>query len=275
MSATASSFTLHADDRVVMSIDGSDINVDEFAYLYRKSVTNAEVIPAVNEFAMQFALFKMKIMEAEKLGLDTLASFRSELAAYSSVVSEEGADGNLMREYREGMLLYEITSLRVWNSSLVNDENLNLHFNENRERFRWESPRAKGWLLYADSEAVLAEACACIDSVSGSDDKVRGILTSRFGSNIHAVKFLVKEGISNIVDAEVFGHDVEYAGHPSWKNVMVYGGKILSQPEEWTDVKGELTDDYHAKLQAGWEKELLDTHTLEINYDVINEVFGS
>jgi len=73
-----------AQEPVVMTINGKQISKSEFEAVYRKNngkeVNNTT--KSVNEYVDLFSLFKSKVFEAESLGLDTLTSFKNELAGY-------------------------------------------------------------------------------------------------------------------------------------------------------------------------------------------------
>lgn len=71
-------------DPVVMTINDRPIKKSEFEAVYRKNnarEANSSAKP-VQEYVELFALYKSKVFEAESLGLDTLRSFKTELAGY-------------------------------------------------------------------------------------------------------------------------------------------------------------------------------------------------
>lgn len=263
-------FKVNAADDVVMTIDGNAIYTSEFTYLYGKNrIADNEPLSA-REFASSFALFKMKVYEAEAAGYDTLPSFKRELASYCAELGE--GDENLRREYRDGMLLFEITQRKVWHSSLLTAENLSAHFELNRSKFIWNEPRAKGWVLYGDDVRILASAREFLDKnpIEGGD--IRVALKAEFGKNIFASKFIVRRGLNPMIDSLVFdGADLYEPGN-GWKHAVAFGCRVIDTPEEWQDVKGELSDDYQNYLSRKWEEELWSSHTVEFNYEVIDAI---
>ena len=72
------------DNQVLMTIGGKDITVKEFTDVYAKNNLKGDVIEkkSVDEYIDLFATFRMKVMEAEALQLDTNAKFQKELAGY-------------------------------------------------------------------------------------------------------------------------------------------------------------------------------------------------
>ena len=72
-----------ADDQVIMTVNGKDVLLSEFEYIWHKnSNATLDSTQSVEEYADLFTVFKLKVAAAEAEGLDTLASFKSELAGY-------------------------------------------------------------------------------------------------------------------------------------------------------------------------------------------------
>ncbi len=96
---------LQAQDPVVMTINGKPIKKSEFEAVYRKN-NGKEVNAAsksVKEYVDLFSLFKSKVFEAESLGLDTLTSFKTELAGYrrqlaAPYLTDKSTNENLLNE---------------------------------------------------------------------------------------------------------------------------------------------------------------------------------
>ena len=71
-------------NQVLMTIGDQDITVKEFSDVYYKNNLKSDVIEkkTVDEYLELFTTFRMKVMEAERLQLDTSAKFQKELAGY-------------------------------------------------------------------------------------------------------------------------------------------------------------------------------------------------
>ena len=72
------------DKKVLMTIGNEDVTVKDFTEVYAKNNLKSEVIEkkTVDEYLDLFINFRMKVMEAERLKLDTSAKFQRELAGY-------------------------------------------------------------------------------------------------------------------------------------------------------------------------------------------------
>ncbi len=111
LTITAFTFNLAGqnDDPVIMWINDRPIKKSEFEAVYRKNNGKDAISnKSVKEYVDLFSLFKSKVFEAESLGLDTLNSFKSELAGYrrqlaSPYLTDKNTDENLMTEAFERM----------------------------------------------------------------------------------------------------------------------------------------------------------------------------
>jgi peptidyl-prolyl cis-trans isomerase SurA len=96
-----------AQDQTVMTINDKPVTKSEFEAVFNKN-NNKEKSDAksVKEYADLYALFKMKVMEAESMGLDTLSSFKNELNGYrkqlaAPYLTDKNTNDNLLNEVYE------------------------------------------------------------------------------------------------------------------------------------------------------------------------------
>ncbi len=98
-----------AQDPVVMTINDKPIKRSEFEAVYHKNNGNKDVnsnAKSVKEYVDLFSLYKSKVLEAESLGLDTVRSFKSELAGYrrqlaAPYLTDKNTNDNLLTEAYE------------------------------------------------------------------------------------------------------------------------------------------------------------------------------
>ncbi|MBN1180789.1 MAG: peptidylprolyl isomerase [Bacteroidales bacterium] len=80
--ALCTSIVSHAqNDEVLLTIDNRNISKSEFERIYHKNNNNIDP-KSVDEYLDLFINFKLKVIEAENLGMDTLPSFIKELSGY-------------------------------------------------------------------------------------------------------------------------------------------------------------------------------------------------
>jgi peptidyl-prolyl cis-trans isomerase SurA len=80
--ASISCSVIAQNDPVILTIDGKDITKSEFENVYRKNNKDVADKKSLQEYMDLFINFKLKVKEAELLGLDTISNFKNELAGY-------------------------------------------------------------------------------------------------------------------------------------------------------------------------------------------------
>jgi peptidyl-prolyl cis-trans isomerase SurA len=101
-----------ADNRVLLNIAGDDITVEEFMYVYNKNNFNKDIndTQAVKDYLQLYINFRLKVKEAESLGMDTLPSFTKELEGYRKQLAQPYFTDDKVSE----QLLQEAYQRKLW-----------------------------------------------------------------------------------------------------------------------------------------------------------------
>ena len=77
-------------DPVILNVAGEEISRSEFLNVYMKNNVNNEVLDrkSLEEYMELYINFRLKVKEAEALGLDTVRSFKEELAGYRKQLAQ-------------------------------------------------------------------------------------------------------------------------------------------------------------------------------------------
>ncbi len=83
-------FSQQTDDRILLTIAGEEISAGDFMYVYNKNNLNREQQgpEAIKEYLDLYINFRLKVKQAEDLGMDTLETFRKELAGYRKQLAQ-------------------------------------------------------------------------------------------------------------------------------------------------------------------------------------------
>lgn len=79
------------DDKAIMTIGPAKVPFKEFSYVYSKNNSNAadaNTEKSVREYVDLYVNFKLKVMDAEKEGLDTTNAFKKELEGYKKQLAK-------------------------------------------------------------------------------------------------------------------------------------------------------------------------------------------
>ncbi|MDE7161068.1 MAG: peptidylprolyl isomerase [Muribaculaceae bacterium] len=177
---------------------------------------------------------------------------------------------NLMREYRDGSLLYEVSVAKVWDKASRDTEGLDRFFKAHRQDYQWKKPHVKGYLVQALNDSVAEAARLRLPSLGG--DTIVSTMRKEFGKNITIDRVLVEEGQNPMVDNIVFGAAPVKPAAASMTTYFLYDPKVLTLPEEVNDVRGLVTSDYQTELENLWVEELKARYPVTVDKKVLKKV---
>ena len=105
-------------NKILLSIDNEKISKDEFVRIYKKNNSpDSDDAKSIEDYLDLFINFKLKVHDAEQQGLDTLTSFKKELASYEKqlvkpYLTDSTIDNQLMKEAYERMH-YDIRAAHI------------------------------------------------------------------------------------------------------------------------------------------------------------------
>ena len=181
---------------------------------------------------------------------------------------------NLVQEYHDGILLFEVSLREVWDRAAKDTAGLENYFKANKKKYTWEQPRWKGYLLQCKDKSSLKTAQAIVRAAD--KDSVETYLHRRLNNDsvqyAKAQYGLWEQGKNAAVDK--FGFKLKNAEFtPNEKlPIVVCVGKKLKAPESWEDEKGKVTTDYQDYLEAEWVKRLREKYPVIVNQDVWEKI---
>lgn len=181
--------------------------------------------------------------------------------------------GNLMREYRDGLLFFEVSAREVWNKAAMDVDGLKKFFKKNRKKYKFDTPRFRGAVIMANSQENLD---AIKSLVAGkSSDEYKAAIDAGFPKdsmqNIRVEIGVFAVGDNAWIDKLAFSQGEGGKLKSKFTVVDVVGG-IIEQPEVYSDVKGLVTNDYQNYLEEKWVKSLRKKYKVKVNKEVLKTV---
>jgi len=181
--------------------------------------------------------------------------------------------GNLMREYHDGILLFNISNEKVWDKATRDTQGLEAFFRANKKNYTWSEPRFKGLIISCKNEASRAKVMEIIAKVP--KDSIEGELTVRLNRDTVWVakieKGLFVRGDNKAVDKFEFKTG-DFTPTKAFPIVFTYGKMLKTEPESYADVMGILTSDYQTYLENQWIKELRRKYPVIIDQKTLNSI---
>lgn len=196
----------------------------------------------------------------------------ADVKAYADAHLEEKYEDlrNLVREYHDGILLFDVSLREVWDKANQDTEGLAAYFKQNKKEYTWDEPRFKGYMIYAKNKVAANSAKQIIKSAD--PDSIMSYLNQRV--NVDSVTYVKVErglwtmGKSAAVDKYGFKlKDVEYTPTEEFPLVIPVG-KVIKAPQEYMDERGKVTTDYQDYLEKQWVATLREKYPVVVNQEV-------
>jgi peptidyl-prolyl cis-trans isomerase SurA len=181
----------------------------------------------------------------------------------------------LMQEYRDGILLFDLTDEKVWSKAVKDSAGLYNFYEKNKANYMW-GERAEA-TIYNCNDASVAKKLEKIlkkKSKKGfSNDTISKMINvdSQLALKIDEGKYARKD--NEFVDLAVWAKG---------KTTNVTKGNVVaivevkdvlkSQPKALEEIKGLITSDYQNYLETEWVKELKSKYKVEVNQEVLKLV---
>ena len=217
-----------------------------------------------------------------KAKVDTLVS-QSNGQLTSAAIMEQKAEElsandaelkNLIREYYEGLLLYEISNRLIWDKAAKDEAGLDKFFKQNKKKYDWDEPRFKGIAYHVKEQADVKGVQNCVKKLKF--DQWAEALRKTFNGDsiirIRVEKGIFKKGDNALVDSVIFKKDTTVTKLKDYPIDAVYGKTLKKGPEDYTDVRGLVVADYQDQLEREWVADLRRKYTFTVNDDVLKTV---
>lgn len=179
----------------------------------------------------------------------------------------------LMKEFRDGNLLYELMSRRVWNKAMQDSAGLAAHYEQHRDKYHW-SERVDVSLFTCNDDATAAQYRAIADTADMARLE-RDIKESGKTQNLKIESRVYERGQNDAID------QMEWKTGLS-KNVKTKDGKtafakikqvLPPAPKKLEEARGYVIADYQAQLEKEWLKELRTKYAIKVEDMVLKSLY--
>ena len=179
---------------------------------------------------------------------------------------------NLMQEYRDGILLFELTDKKVWSKAVKDTSGLKEFYDKNKTKYMW--PDRIDASIYTCANADVAKEVhklmKKIDDVDTLMAKVN--VTSQLNLQVRSGKY--PHGENEIIDQIQWKTgmtpDINKNGQVSF---VIVNSLMPAQPKSIEEAKGLITADYQSALEKEWIAQLRAKYPLQVNRPVVESVY--
>jgi peptidyl-prolyl cis-trans isomerase SurA len=177
----------------------------------------------------------------------------------------------LMKEYREGILLFEMTDQMVWSKAVKDTAGLSVFYEANKGKFMW--PERASAIIYTCSNADIAKKVRKMLKDNKDKSAIAGELNKESQLNLQ-----VQEGIyakdDNALLAKApwkVGLSEDIADNDQ---IVILQFKEIIPPsvKKLDEARGMITSEYQTYLEQEWIAAMRKEHKYNVNKEVLHSI---
>ena len=178
----------------------------------------------------------------------------------------------LMKEYRDGILLFEISDQNIWTKAIQDTAGLKEFYKSNQNTWKWPN-RISGTLFTSESKKTLNKVKSLKLKKSLSNDSILSILNS---DNLFNLKY-ENQIIDDFDKYNLAYKDLEKGFNGPFNNeekwVFIYvEDKLPQRNKEIKEAEGIIVSAYQNYLEDQWLTSLKEKHKISINFETLYSI---
>lgn len=181
----------------------------------------------------------------------------------------------LVKEYHDGLLLYELCSTQIWEPAKADTVGLERYFKANKKNYAWDTPHFSGMVYYCKNETDVKLVGKMLKKQK-DDSRWIGMVREQFNKDsimVRMDKRLFVKGDNANVDALAFKVKGKEARPLDGFPYVGHVGKVLKTgPAKWTDVSVKVVQDYQKAQEDKYVEDLRKKYPVVIFEDKLSTV---
>lgn len=178
---------------------------------------------------------------------------------------------NVMQEYNDGILLFDLTDKKVWTKAVTDTVGLDKFYELNKNNYKWKD--RVSYAVYACVDDKTKKEAVKMLSKGKSREEVLAKLNKKLASAVTvkdvksektdatADKLWEQKGLVDIANVE-----------GSFKFYFV-NGVVGSEVKTLKEARGSVTSEYQNQLEKDWIKELRSKYNIAVNESVVKSLY--
>lgn len=180
---------------------------------------------------------------------------------------------NLLKEYRDGILLFDLTDREVWSKAIKDTAGLRVYYSKNKTNYLWEE-RAETTTYKCLNDKIAKQVRGLLNK-NKTEKEIIDIVNKSSQLNLTSESVTYLKGENKDVDANWKKGIVSNNIIDNKENkvvVLVINAILDKTPKTIAEAKGTITADYQTYLEKEWLGYLKNKYTVKVNEDVLKSI---
>lgn len=178
----------------------------------------------------------------------------------------------LMQEYRDGILLFDLTDKMVWSKAVKDSVGLQGYYDKHKTNYMW-GDRIDA-VVYTCANADIAAKVRKMLKKGKSDNDISGEINKESTLNLNIKSGKFSKGDNEMADAVAWtpgiSNDINKNNQVTFVRVKE---KIAPAPKSLDEARGLVTADYQSYLEKTWIDELRSKYTVDVDQGTLSTVY--
>jgi peptidyl-prolyl cis-trans isomerase SurA len=178
----------------------------------------------------------------------------------------------LLKEYHDGIILYEIMQDRVWNKAVKDTAGLRAYFMANQSKYTWQK-RLDATVYECLTKEIAANVSGMLKNDTINSKHVLDVVNkdSELNLKVKMNKFDIAQ--TPFLAGKNLSKGLNQAYEFEGKYYVVKVAAVLEPGlKEFSEAKGMATSDYQNYLETTWLESLKSSHAVKVNKDVLYQI---
>ncbi|WP_240507591.1 peptidylprolyl isomerase [Winogradskyella aurantia] len=178
---------------------------------------------------------------------------------------------NILKEYRDGLLLFDLMEKEIWNKASKDTLGLKAYYEKNKSNYRWDK-RVDMVMASSSKKEIVIKAKKMMEKLKPEDEISKALNTDEvqniiFTKGIYTINDSKLPADLNFVEgiSKVYNHNEAFH--------VLDVKEILSEDiKTFEEARGSVINDYQTELETEWLDGLKSRFSVEIKQDVLNRI---
>ncbi|HLG02163.1 MAG TPA: peptidylprolyl isomerase [Bacteroidia bacterium] len=177
---------------------------------------------------------------------------------------------NLMREYRDGILLFDLMDKKVWSKAVKDSTGLRAFYEANKTKYMWNE-RVDA-TVYSIKDAATAKAVRKMLKKGKDEKTILAELNKESQLNVQADHKTWNKGENSMIDMN-WKEGISSNEEKDGRVLFVVVHKVIpATPKALQEARGIVTSDYQNQLEKDWVESLKKKYPVNVNRDVLKSI---
>ena len=180
---------------------------------------------------------------------------------------------SLLREYKEGILLFELSDRMVWSKAVIDTTGLESFYKKNIKDYYWKERTTASYFRTEDARTA-KKIYKLVKKGKMSNSDISKKYNEKNPLNVSFAEGTYEAGEMSFIDKIPSKTKSTYKVEDNKFQYIVTIKEILpAEPKKLNEIKGLVTSDYQNYLEAEWVKELRKKYKIQVNEEVVKTLY--